>query len=589
MKKLLIIPFTLLSAFCFSQAKVDTIMSKNAKWAQVYNKDSIDGLVIKKQFSIIQPGYLAVRSVYADSFYIGNPVSSVPSTNVGSIKLNGNIYEVKSGSYMMGGWLNNGGLVIPQRAALLTPSGTNNSMFYYYNGRLYYARPVFFDTKTMAYLDDVQQPLLYRLNLARGTTFISSTDFASQWFKVSPGESHVLSDTGITMKGNANNYLNYVRNNWTSGAQNYTSKSQFQVYYSGTSIDSGISLGSYSTQLIARDISVKFSYGTKKLYIVMNNSTVLDSSVAIAYTPADIFDLYLVRNANTISAWLYNRNTYKSVTVTHTAKFKYPSPENLNNFGYAQIFYHFGGHTRLISLNYELNDRKECDLWWYGDSNSEYLYNALQSRTAFNLLARSSLLYCVNYSGGGNAVLTNGASIPDYNLYKPKYVVLALGTNNAINGDDSTTFRTKLNNTITYLTNTANNADLIKIIMLTVPPMTGTNVSMYNNTIYSLLSTNAKVQIVDRFNLLKDPSSNDLATKYDAGDGIHYNADAHRAVYGAVVASFPATVSNNYSVQDGTDLELQTVPEYNDNAAAISGGLKVGEKYRTGDALKIVH
>jgi hypothetical protein len=125
--------------------------------------------------------------------------------------------------------------------------------------------------------------------------------------------------------------------------------------------------------------------------------------------------------------------------------------------------------------------------------------------------------------------------------------------------------------------------------MLTVPPMTGTNVSMYNNTIYSLLSTNAKVQIVDRFNLLKDPSSNDLATKYDAGDGIHYNADAHRAVYGAVVASFPATVSNNYSVQDGTDLELQTVPEYNDNAAAISGGLKVGEKYRTGDALKIVH
>ena len=31
------------------------------------------------------------------------------------------------------------------------------------------------------------------------------------------------------------------------------------------------------------------------------------------------------------------------------------------------------------------------------------------------------------------------------------------------------------------------------------------------------------------------------------------------------------------------------VPEYADNAAAVTGGLVTGQIYRTGDALKIVH
>ena len=36
-------------------------------------------------------------------------------------------------------------------------------------------------------------------------------------------------------------------------------------------------------------------------------------------------------------------------------------------------------------------------------------------------------------------------------------------------------------------------------------------------------------------------------------------------------------------------IQLDTVPEYSDNSAALAGGLTTGQIYRTGDILKIVH
>ena len=38
-----------------------------------------------------------------------------------------------------------------------------------------------------------------------------------------------------------------------------------------------------------------------------------------------------------------------------------------------------------------------------------------------------------------------------------------------------------------------------------------------------------------------------------------------------------------------TAIVIASVPVYADNAAAVAAGLSVGELYRTGDALKIVH
>jgi hypothetical protein len=36
-------------------------------------------------------------------------------------------------------------------------------------------------------------------------------------------------------------------------------------------------------------------------------------------------------------------------------------------------------------------------------------------------------------------------------------------------------------------------------------------------------------------------------------------------------------------------VDYTNLPEYADNAAALAGGLTVGQVYRTGDFLKVVH
>jgi len=53
---------------------------------------------------------------------------------------------------------------------------------------------------------------------------------------------------------------------------------------------------------------------------------------------------------------------------------------------------------------------------------------------------------------------------------------------------------------------------------------------------------------------------------------------------------WPAAMIKGISVDTSGYLTIVTDPPvYADNAAAVAGGLTVGQIYRTGDALKIVH
>ena len=65
-----------------------------------------------------------------------------------------------------------------------------------------------------------------------------------------------------------------------------------------------------------------------------------------------------------------------------------------------------------------------------------------------------------------------------------------------------------------------------------------------------------------------------------------------------------STHQNGYDVQGETDMDrfskieknfnelftkVTSLAEYDDNTAALAGGLTVGQFYRTGDAVKVVH
>jgi hypothetical protein len=78
---------------------------------------------------------------------------------------------------------------------------------------------------------------------------------------------------------------------------------------------------------------------------------------------------------------------------------------------------------------------------------------------------------------------------------------------------------------------------------------------------------------------LKTPKSGDLIMFSET-----YDASAASPVVGNPTKS--ATIASVKSVVQNT---LPGITEHVDNAAALTAGLTIGQRYRTGDLLKIVH
>jgi hypothetical protein len=68
--------------------------------------------------------------------------------------------------------------------------------------------------------------------------------------------------------------------------------------------------------------------------------------------------------------------------------------------------------------------------------------------------------------------------------------------------------------------------------------------------------------------------------------GTKTGGSPENATFNFTPALLLALFQANFSA---TAIVIASVPVYADNAAAVAAGLSVGELYRTGDALKIVH
>ena len=86
----------------------------------------------------------------------------------------------------------------------------------------------------------------------------------------------------------------------------------------------------------------------------------------------------------------------------------------------------------------------------------------------------------------------------------------------------------------------------------------------------------------------------------DTGTGLLVISSNHLQVYNSGISEFMITAEENSAVNlyyngskkletTNTGVKISGVSEYADNTAAIAGGLVVGDVYRTGDDLKIVH
>ncbi len=68
--------------------------------------------------------------------------------------------------------------------------------------------------------------------------------------------------------------------------------------------------------------------------------------------------------------------------------------------------------------------------------------------------------------------------------------------------------------------------------------------------------------------------------------GTRIGGNPPNGTYNFTLAELLTLISNNLTA---TSFILSDVPQYADNAAAVNAGLDIGQVYRTGDLLKIVH
>ena len=68
--------------------------------------------------------------------------------------------------------------------------------------------------------------------------------------------------------------------------------------------------------------------------------------------------------------------------------------------------------------------------------------------------------------------------------------------------------------------------------------------------------------------------------------GTSVGGSPQNSTYNFTPAELLALFEANFTAQA---IVIATVPQYADNAAALLGGLTIGQLYRTGDNLKIVH
>ncbi len=68
--------------------------------------------------------------------------------------------------------------------------------------------------------------------------------------------------------------------------------------------------------------------------------------------------------------------------------------------------------------------------------------------------------------------------------------------------------------------------------------------------------------------------------------GTKIGGNPEDSTFNFTVAELLTLISSNLTA---TSFKLSNVAQYADNAAAVTAGLNIGQVYRTGDLLKIVH
>jgi lysophospholipase L1-like esterase len=357
----------------------------------------------------------------------------------------------------------------------------------------------------------------------------------------------------------------------------------------------------YPTSLIGQVFLHDAGDGLKgkiRLYKKEDTSEIISTSATgLAFSQNDNLSLEMKRELNVFTFTFKNLTLATQLVLTQTYALN-DLVLTLPNTGQLKIYF-FGGTYQVTNYKYN-NLGFENGVVYIGDSITTG-YNVANFSDAYISNVADTRNW--NYFGGqADRSLEIKNALPQILQNNPKYAVVFIGTNDAAFAYSLATYKSNLQYIVDYLI-----SNEITPFLITPVPLNSVNTSTYVTACLEVASDYG-ISVINAFALLKDSIGTGYNPIYD-GDGVHPNALGHALIAETIKTDFPSVVtlygeievflrgltSENSGVKtlvlknDKLYLKSNIIPEYTDNANAKANGLLVGDNYRTGDILKIVH
>lgn len=406
---------------------------------------------------------------------------------------------------------------------------------------------------------------------------------------------NIDSESKLNFTGGASNYSQRLTLDDPTCIHNWGITSTFTV----ATVGSGVAIGlhSYNELGVNRWTLARFNTTTGLLSLGVGGSGVsgpsvfVDATELLTFSPTDILEIKAdqrgynfsvsIRNVTTISEPIICKFTFR--TKFGSATVSIPNTSRIT-------LWNLGGEFTINSLSWFVYEPKNAEMLIVGDSKSVGYYVSGHGQRYSDLL-NNYYTNTINASGNGDSVLDVLHRVDEIVNLKPKRLLMAIGSNSIRHSlpnyiQDYDTIVSKA---------TAAGIEVFHLIGFYEPTL---NQSVLSNHIYSkyplsniidcLVATTMDGLLVDVAHM------NDLGNKIVA-DTIISSGKILKGSYTEqnVIRNQTENVQSASFNIDGSgelqSLKITGIAEYADNTAALTALLTIGQLYRTGDVLKIVH
>lgn len=338
----------------------------------------------------------------------------------------------------------------------------------------------------------------------------------------------------LEVTGGNGTFNNYVRYSQWNGLNNWTQSVKFvPTTLTGTSY--GVGLGSYSSNsFYASGFVIQFILDSGadkgKIRIWSNNggATIQTGTSACSFNTTDTLIATVNYLDGVVTATLYNKSQNVSATFTYTFSTATAGTYQAPNTGKLSMYF-FGGTQKIFNYTISSNETKNNVVVLGNSITYGYTASELANRWVQKLFPGR---YSYETSGGPGDRSAEGVQVlPQIKSLSPKYVIVALGVNDAGNSVSGSTYSSNITTIVDTLLDNG-----ITPILLSNSPLNSTSVVPYNDTLQAI-ATRWGLTYINTFDSLKGAGTS-WNTNYTT-DNIHPNDSGHLVIARIVERNVP--------------------------------------------------